>query len=134
MKANFDFLISIIISNHLAEFEFSKWAINEMAKFKFQWNLFYLRVYLQDLHHLVMDKMIKIVSQAESSQSKKSDLVESGGQPALTCIVLMLLFEMHIAVLSTSQCDRLFWEDADILTHRNLKLNQQANPKWVADY
>ena len=106
------------------ECEFSEMAINEIAKFKFQWNLFYLRVYLLDLHHLVMDEMIKIVSQAESSQTKKTDRVESGGQPAQTCIVLMLVFEIQIAVLSTSQCDRLFWEDVDILTHRNLKLNQ----------
>ena len=90
-------------------------------------------VYLQDLHHLVMDEMIKIVSQAESSQSKKTDQVELGGQPAQTCIVLMLVFEIHIAVLSTSQCDRLLLKDADILAHRNLKLNQQVNPKWVAE-
>ena len=81
-----------------------------------------------------MDKIIKIVSQAESSQLKKTSQVELGGQPAQTCTVLMQVFEIHIAVLSTSQCDRLFWEDADILAHRNLKLNQQANPKWVDDY
>ena len=76
-------------------------AINEIAKFKFQWNLFYFRVYLQDLHHLLMDEMIKVVSQAESSQTLGANQLK----PVLfSCLVYDCfdVFVIHIAVLCTN--------------------------------